>query len=57
MIQPKLYHCSMAFCRSKDRVVGRAIARTASWGDRAYDAEHIRHAFRARHNPAPARNA
>ena len=39
----------MAFCRSKDRVVGRAIARTVSWGDRAYDAEHIRHAFRARH--------
>ena len=38
----------MAFRRSKGRVVGRAVARTALLGDRAYDAEYIRYALRAR---------
>lgn len=39
----------MPFRRSKDRVVGRAVVLIAYWGDRAYDAQKIRRALRARH--------
>jgi transposase len=39
----------MPFRRSKDCGVGRAVALIAYWGDRAYDAENIRRALRARH--------